>query len=343
MTTVITKRLGYLATAERVLGALGPVEYCADQQAETIRTHLPQASVIVATKGVAVDSGVLDAAPNLRIVAAPTAGYDWIDVGAATARGIPVIANTGAAADAVAEFTLGSVLALTRRIAEADRELHLGRNWSPVRDRYASTGQRIGIELTASTVAIVGLGYVGLKVAEKLAVLRPAAVIGYDPFVPAARAAAAGVELQDDLLSCAARADVLLLHVPLTAGTTRLVDARILGALPPASYLVNCARGQVVDERALIEALRSGRLAGAALDVFEDEPLPVSSPLRELGNVILTPHIAGVTAQSDEARAREIAGRILACAAGIRPAGLVNPEVWDTRRPFSDPQPKDSR
>jgi phosphoglycerate dehydrogenase-like enzyme len=336
VTTVITKRLGYLAAAEPVLAGLGPVEYCADQQPETIRKHLPDASVIVATKGVSIGADVLDAAPNLCVVAAPTAGYDWIDVDAATARGIPVIANTGAAADAVAEFTLGTLLALTRRIAEADRELHQGRDWAPVRDRYSRTDQRIGIELTASTVAIIGLGHIGLKVAEKLAVLRPAAVIGYDPFASAERAAAAGVELVADLATCAERADVLLLHVPLTAQTTKLVDADILRALGPAGYLVNCSRGPVVDERALIGALRDGALAGAALDVFEDEPLPVGSPLREFGNVILTPHIGGVTAQSDEARAREIAERILACATGTRPPGLVNPQVWEVRRPFGD-------
>lgn len=336
MTTVITKRLGYLAAAERILAGLGPVEYCEDQQPETIRKHLPDATVIVATKGVAVDAAVLDSAPNLRVVAAPTAGYDWIDVDAATARGIPVIANTGAAADAVAEFTLGTLLALTRRIAEADRELHAGTDWTPVRDRYSRTDQRIGVELTASTVAIAGLGHIGLKVAEKLAVLRPAALIGYDPFASAERAAAAGVELVADFASCVERADVLLLHVPLTAETTKLVDADILRALGPGSYLVNCSRGPVVDEPALIAALREGGLAGAALDVFADEPLPTDSPLREFGNVILTPHIGGVTAQSDEARAREIAERILACAAGTPPAGLVNPKVWAARRPFGD-------
>ena len=336
MNTVITKRLGYLAAAEPILAGLGPVEYCEDQRPETVRKHLADARVIVATKGVGIDAGVLDAAPHLRVIAAPTAGYDWIDVDAASARGIPVIANTGAAADAVAEFTLGSVLALTRRIAEADRELHAGLDWAPVRDRYSRADQRIGIELTASTVAIVGLGHIGLKVAEKLTVLRPAAVIGYDPFASAERAAAAGVELCADLASCAHRADVLLLHVPLTAATTRLVDADILRALGPAGYLVNCSRGPVVDERALIGALGDGGLAGAALDVFEDEPLPVGSPLRAFANVILTPHIGGVTAQSDEARAREIAERILACAAGTRPPGLVNPQAWDTRRPFGD-------
>jgi phosphoglycerate dehydrogenase-like enzyme len=336
MTTVITKRLGYLETAERLLGPLGPVEYCEDQKPETVRKHLPDARVIVATKGVTVDGDVLDAAPDLRIVAAPTAGYDWIDVGAATARGIPVIANTGAAADAVAEFTLGVVLALTRRIAEADRLLHQGRDWTATRDEFAVSDRRIGIELGSSTVGIVGLGHVGLKVAEKLAVLRPAAIIGYDPVISAGRAAEAGVELCPDARSCAERADLLLLHVPLTPATTGLVDAALLSAMRPTSYLVNCSRGRVVSEPDLIDALRRGRLAGAALDVFEDEPLPAGSPLRQLGHVLLTPHIAGVTAQSDENRAREIASRVLACAAGIRPSGLVNPLVWETRRQFSD-------
>ena len=337
MTTVITKRLGYLATAERILQPLGPVEYCEDQRAETVRRHLAGASVVLATKGVTIDGPVLDAAPGLRVVAAPTAGFDWIDVDAATARGIPVIANTGAAADAVAEFTLGTVLALTRRIVAADRELRGGGDWAAVRDRYSRADLRVGTDLTTSTVAVVGLGHIGRKVAEKLAILKPANLIGYDPFVTAERAASAGVEKVDDFLDCVRRADVLLLHVPLTPETTRLVTADVLAALRPTALLVNCSRGEVVDEPALVEALRGDRIAGAALDVFAEEPLPPDSPLRRLDNVVLTPHIAGVTAQSDETRAREIGERVLACAAGNRPAGLVNPEVWDSRRPFDVP------
>ena len=334
MSTVITKRLGYLATTERMLTALGPVRYCEDQSPETVRRSLAGARVVVATKGVAIDADVLDATPSLRLVAVPTAGYDWVDVDAATARGIPVIANTGAAAVAVAEFALGAVLALTRRLVTADRELHGGADWDQVRNRYSRADERIGSDLTSSTVGVVGLGHIGLKTVEKLAVLRPAEVIGFDPFVSKERAAAAGVELCADVLDCARRADVLLIHVQLTPQTTRLVDAGLLAAMRPTSYLVNCSRGRVVDEAALVEALRTDRLAGAALDVFESEPLPADSPLRTLDNVLLTPHIAGVTAQSDETRAREIGDRVLACAAGTRPVGLVNPEVWDARRPF---------
>lgn len=334
MTTVITKRLGYLETAERILSSLGPVEYCEDQDAKTVRKHLPGAHVILATKGVTIDGTVLTLAPNLRVIAAPTAGYEWIDVDAATARGIPVIANTGAAADAVAEFTLGTVLALTRRIVAADRDLRGGVDWAQVRDRYSHVDQNIGSDLTTSTVAVIGLGHIGLEVVQKLAVLHPGRLIGYDPFVPAEFAAAANVELCDDVLDCARQADVLLLHVPLTPTTTHLVNADLLATMRPTSFLVNCSRGSVVEEAALVAALRENRLAGAALDVFEHEPLPTDSPLRQLDNVILTPHIGGVTAQSDEVRAREIGQRVLACAAGTRPTGLVNPEVWDNRRPF---------
>ncbi|KAA9160083.1 D-glycerate dehydrogenase [Amycolatopsis acidicola] len=336
MTTVITKRLGYLRTAERILGSLGPVEYCEDQRAETVRKHLPGARVLVATKGVTVDGPVLESAPELRIIAAPTAGYEWIDVRAATARGIPVIANTGAAASAVAEFTLGTVLALTRRIVAADRDLRGGVDWGRVRDRYSRVEQDIGSDLTTSTVAVVGLGHIGLEVAKKLAVLRPGKLIGHDPFASAETAAEAGVELCADLADCARQADVLLLHVPLTPATTHLVDADLLAAMKPTAFLVNCSRGPVVEEAPLVAALRENRLAGAALDVFEQEPLPVDSPLRRLENVILTPHIGGVTAQSDEVRAREIGRRVLACAAGTRPAGLVNPEVWEHRRPYEN-------
>jgi phosphoglycerate dehydrogenase-like enzyme len=335
VTTVITKRLGYLATAERILSAVGPVEYCEDQQPATIREHVANARIVLATKGCLIDADVMDEAENLRIIAAPTAGFEWIDVEAATERGIPVIANTGAAADAVAEFALGSILAFTRRIVEADREFHAGTPFPDIRNRYSSGQLRIGYDLTTSTVAVVGLGHIGIKVAEKIAVLRPASVLGYDPYASQSRAADLGIELCDSVADCLARADVVLLHVPLTPETTHLINADTLTLMKPSAFLVNCSRGKVIEEAALVAALQAGRLAGAALDVFEEEPLPVTSPLRGLDRVILTPHIAGVTAQSDETRAREIGERVLACIGGTRPTGLVNPAVWDARRPFS--------
>lgn len=336
MTTVITKRLGYLATAERILSAVGPVAYCEDQQPETIRKHVAEARIVLATKGCVIDADVMDNSPGLRVIAAPTAGFEWIDVEAATTRGIPVIANTGAAADAVAEFALGGVLALTRRIVAADRDLHAGTPFDDVRGRYSRADQRIGTDLTTSTVAVVGLGHIGMKVAEKLAVLRPGTLIGYDPYANRERASELGVQLCDTVQDCLAQADIVLLHVPLTPETTHLINAETLGLMKPGAYLLNCSRGKVVDEMALVEALGAERLAGAALDVFEEEPLPIDSPLRNLDSVILTPHVAGVTAQSDETRAREIGERVLACIAGTRPVGLANPAVWDSRRPFSE-------
>lgn len=330
MKTVITRKLGYLATTERILSALGPVEYCDDITPETLRRQLADAEIVVATKGAIIDDSVLDAAPNIRIIAAPTAGFDWIDVDAATRRGIPVIANIGAAAEAVAEFALASILSFTRRIPAANRDLHDGVDFATVRDRYSRSDQRVGIDLTESTVAIVGLGNIGLKSAELISVLRPAAIIGYDPFISEERARAVGVELVSDLHDLAARADIIVLHVPLTPATTRLVDAAFLEAMKPTALLVNVSRGEVVDEPALVSALEEGRIVGACLDVFETEPLAVDSPLRGFDNVILTPHIGGVTAQSDVTRAREIGERILAALDGTQPMGLINKTVWQT-------------
>lgn len=328
MTTLITKKLGYLATTERLLAPLGPVEYSPDQSPETVQRLLADAEILVATKGVIVNDDTLDAAPRLRVIAVPTAGFDGIDVDAATRRNIPVIANTGAAADAVAEFALGAVLALTRRFVWADRDLRGDEEWSVVRDRYSRADQLVGQDLTTKTIGVVGLGHIGLKSAEKIAVMRPGAIIGYDPFISAERAGEVGVALVEDLSELAARADVVLVHVPLTPATAHLVNAEFLSHLKPTALIVNASRGEVVDQPALIAALAEGRLAGAALDVFEHEPLESDSPLLTLRNVILTPHIGGVTAQSDEVRAQEIAQRILAYLDGTRPVGLVNPAVW---------------
>ncbi|MBX6748711.1 MAG: 3-phosphoglycerate dehydrogenase [Micromonosporaceae bacterium] len=328
MTTLITKRLPYLATTERMLSSLGPVVYAEDISAATLRAAARDATIVIATKGAVIDDDLLDAAPKVRVIAAPTAGYEWIDVSAATRRGIPVIANTGAAADSVASFAVGVVLAFSRRIVAADRALRSGQPWSEVRARYATVGQAIGTDLTNATVGIVGLGHIGRKVAEKLAIIRPRRIVGYDPYVTADDAQRLGVELGSDLLTVARQSDVLLVHVPLVPATRHLINREVIAALGADALLVNCSRGEVVDEPALIEALRTGQLGGAALDVFTEEPLPANSPLLGLDNVILTPHIAGVTRESDEVRAREIAERILTCLDGTRPVGLVNPEVW---------------
>lgn len=151
---------------------------------------------------------------------------------------------------------------------------------------------------------------------------------------------ALGVEKADDILKLAREVDFLLLHVLLTKETRYLINGDILRAMKPTSYLINCARGGVVEEAALFQALKEGWIAGAALDVFEQEPIRSDHPLLGMDQVVLTPHIAGVTLESSKKRGSELARRVLCALAGERPDGLVNPEVWPRCLERSGGQPK---
>jgi D-3-phosphoglycerate dehydrogenase / 2-oxoglutarate reductase len=274
-----------------------------------------------------VSGNVLRAGKRLLVVGTPQVGFDRIDVATATAEGIPVISSAGVSPHSVAEFTLGLMISLARRITRSDRDLR-GRGWS-TRRRYAEPDGQLGIELHGRCVGIAGFGHIGTSLAAKAIAAFGCRVLAYDPFVSADQMAAAGIEKRDDLLELAGEADFLTLHVPLTPDTVHLVNAAVLAAMKPTSFVVNVARGGVLDEPALLDALRAGRLAGAALDVFEREPLAPDHPLREMDQVILTPHIAGVTHESNERRSAAFVQRVSDVLAGRKPAGLANPAVWE--------------
>jgi glyoxylate reductase len=239
----------------------------------------------------AVDAALLDAAgPRLRVVANHATGHDNVDLAAARARGVAVATTPGVLERATAEHTIALLLALSRRVAEGDRLLRRGTSWA-----WAPTFM-LGRGLAGRTLGVVGLGRIGTEVA------RLAAGLGME-VVYAARAPRDNswecLPL-DELLS---RADAVTLHVPLTAKTHGLLGRRELACMRPGAVLVNTARGPIVDETALVDALRAGAIAGAALDVFEDEPA-VHPGLLELENVVLTPHTASATHEAREAMGR---------------------------------------
>lgn len=233
----------------------------------------------------AITAEVLAYAPRLRVIARYGVGVDQIDLAAARARGIVVTNTPGANTDAVAELTLALFSALARSIPWSDREIRAGR-WPTVDGR----------ELGRSTVALVGLGAVGKGVARRARALG-CSVVATDPAADPRFAAEHRIRLVE-LDEALAAADFVSLHLPLTPETAHLVDAGFLARTKPGAYLVNTARGGLVDEQALADALRSGHLAGAALDVHDTEPLPVDSPLRALDNLVLTPHSASHTKEA---------------------------------------------
>jgi len=274
-----------------------------------------------------VSAAVIAAGPRLRVIGTPQVGYDRIDVAAATAAGIPVISSQGLAATAVAEFALGLMISLSRKIDAADSDLRSEQGWK-TRKTYAEPDLQLGREVRGSTVGIAGLGMIGSELARMTQAALNCRVLGFDPMVSATEMQSKGVQKRENLAEMAAEVDFLVLHVPLTPETRHIVNAEVLGAMKPTAFVLNVARGGVVDEEALVEALREGTIAGAALDVFEKEPLQSDSPLFQAPNLILTPHIAGVTHEWNVQRATAFAERVLQVFAGERPGGLANPDVW---------------
>lgn len=246
---------------------------------------------------------LIDAAPRLRWVARAGAGLDNIDVAAAKERGIGVLNVPGANAVAVAELVFGLLLGLMRKIPAADASMRSG-EWEKARFQ--------GRELRGKTLGIVGLGKIGRAVAQRARAFEMTC-IGHDPLVPEADARSLGVEPMA-LEALLGRADIVTLHAPITPETKGRIGAAEIARMPKGSILVNAARGGLVDEAALVAALRSGHLAGAALDVFAVEP-PGDRTLVNLPNVVSTPHVGAATVEAQEAVGEEIVKLLLAAMA----------------------------
>ena len=287
---------------------------------DELRAAIADYDALVVRSETKVTRAVIEAAPRLRIIARAGVGVDNIDVDAATERGIVVVnAPTGNTVSA-AELTVALILALARHVPQADASLRRG-EWS--RQNF------MGVEVRGKTVGIIGLGQVGAAVARRLRGLEMT-VLAYDPYVPEERARLLGVELAafDEVLR---RADFLTLHTTLTPETTHLIGREQIAAMKPGSRLINTARGGLVDETALLEALNSGHIAGAGLDVFEQEPPPGDNPLLTHPRVICVPHLGASTAEAQERVAVDVAREVLLVLSGQLATAAVN-------APFVDPE-----
>jgi D-3-phosphoglycerate dehydrogenase len=269
-----------------------------DQLPDGLPAALADADALVVRSAVQVDDALMEHAPKLRVVGRAGVGVDNIDAEAATRRGVVVMNTPGANAVAVAELTIGLMLALARKLPAANATMHAGK-WEKKSLQ--------GAELRGKTLGILGLGRIGLEVARRARGFG-LEIIGSDPFVSAAVARENGIKLVA-LEELIAGSDYITLHVGLTPQTTGVINAKTLAAMKKGVRIINCARGELVDEAALVAALKSGHVAGAALDVFTVEP-PKDSPYADLSNVILTPHIAGSTAEAQEAVGIQIAMQV---------------------------------
>jgi D-3-phosphoglycerate dehydrogenase len=286
-----------------------------------------------------VTGDVLAAATALRVLGCcrnePGAS---VHIASATELGIPVLFAPGRNAIAVAEYTLGLMLAVARRIAEAHLRLHHTRELTAAggADREVTSEWSLepgspferfqGPELHGRTLGLVGYGAIGRELASRSLALGMHVVV-YDPYAPPR-----GDVRRAGLLETAAAADVVALAAKVTTETTGIVSADVLAAMKPTAYLVNTARAALVDMDALVDALRARRIAGAALDVYPLEPLAPDSPLLELDNVVLSPHLAGASLDVPRHHSRMVVDDVLRALRGERPVHLANPDVWDRRR-----------
>ncbi|WP_321866014.1 hydroxyacid dehydrogenase [Paraburkholderia tropica] len=293
----------------------------AQDAAQVARILATQPIDAVISRTVELSGAAIAACPTLRVICKHGVGVTNIDVDAATQRGIPVFTTPGTNTHSVAELAIGLMLAAARKLNFFDSELRAG--------RWTRTGD--GRQLHGRTLGLVGYGQIGKRVAA----IAHALGLHVRAFDPVAKQADAQpfVTLESSLDALLAQADVLSLHCPVNAHTRNLLDAEAIARLPDGAIVVNTARGELIDEAALVAALRSGKLAAAGLDTFRHEPLPADDPLAALPNVVLTPHVGGSTPDALDAVAvsaaetclRFLRGEAVDAAACVNGAVLQNP------------------
>jgi D-3-phosphoglycerate dehydrogenase len=260
------------------------------------------------------------AAPRLRVAARIGVGYDAVDIPALTARGIPLMVVGTANSVSVAEHAIFMMYALAKKV--------MFQHAAVCEDRWQDRWKDIPVDLAGRTLLVVGFGRIGTRTAKRcLAMEMP--VLVYDPYVPAATIKAAGCEPVSDLAAALPRVDVVTIHCPKTPETVGMFDAARLALMKPTAFIVNTARGGLIDEPALHQALSTGKLAGAGIDVFDKEPTPADNPLIKLPNTIVSAHMAGVTVESMDRMAITTVKNILSVLDGTpNKENAVNKEVF---------------
>lgn len=268
-----------------------------DLKGDALKEAIREADGVIVRSQTKVTADLIENPGRLRAIVRAGVGVDTIDVAAATRKGIVVMNTPGGNTVSTAEHTVSLLMALARHLPAADASLRSGK-WE--RSKF------VGTQLAGKTLGVIGLGRIGREVARRAAGL-DMKVIGFDPFLAVDRAAQLGIEAVGGMDQILPRCDFLTVHTPLTDETRDLIGAKQLAMLPKGARVLNCARGGIINEEALAEALRSGHLAGAALDVFGQEPPPADHPLLKLSNVVVTPHLGASTVEAQTSVAREAA------------------------------------
>ncbi|TLZ61666.1 MAG: phosphoglycerate dehydrogenase [Methanobacteriota archaeon] len=278
---------------------------------------IPNYDALIVRSRTKVSADVIAKGAKLKVIGRAGIGVDNIDVRAATGRRVPVVNAPTGSTISVAELAIGHMLSLARQIPEADRSMKEGK-WEKKRFE--------GRELQGKILGLVGSGRIGAEVAKRAHAFGME-VIAFDPYLPPTAAKERGIQLVDSLPALLMQADYVSVHAALTAETQGMIGAKELALMKRTAYLVNCARGEIVQEAALAEALTMGTIAGAALDVFEKEP-PTGSPILSAPNTVLTPHLGASTHEAQARAGGIIAEQVLKVLRGEKPDFAVNPEVY---------------
>ena len=273
---------------------------------------------------------ILLAGKKLRVIGRHGVGYDTIDIAAASELGIPVVYTPAANTESVAEIALGFLLMLGRKIYMAHTAMQSGELISDT-TTLSVMAQRRGLanfDVWGKTLGVVGVGRIGSTLSRKVIAALNMKVLGYDPYVDATTLAGYGVEKVERLEELLARSDFVSLHCPGGAATRHMIDAAALACMKPSAYLINTARGTVVDADALVDALQRNVIAGAAVDVYDPEPPRADHPLLQLENAIVTPHYCAMTEESLYTMGTTVAQGILDALSGRRPQFMVDPSIW---------------
>lgn len=289
---------------------------------EQIRAALVDAHAVAARYPHRIDDAMLENAGKLVVVACSGRGTDAIDIEAATQRGVAVVNNPGFGRIPVSESAIAMMLALGKRLHAADGWMRRGEGW-----RRRSDFTQF-LELEGKVLGIVGLGEIGSETARKAIAAFRMKVLAFDPHVPPAHADRLGVQMADSLEQVLRNADIVSMHPELNSETDGMIGEAQLRFMKAGAYLINTSRGRVVRQAALVRALTENWIAGAALDVYEDEPMGPESPLYALQNVILMPHVAGLTIEAVQGMSMSAARQILQALGGRRPTHLLNPSSW---------------
>lgn len=321
------------SAGESLLAEVGELVFPEPQNAAGILALIGDCDALV-VRNTKITRAILEAAPRLRVVGRHGVGYDTVDIVSASALGIPVVYTPAANTESVAEIAVGFILMLGRRIHRAHAAMQSGRLLSET-VTLSVMAQRSGLanfDLWGKTLGIVGVGRVGSSVARKMIAAFNMRVLGYDPYLDANVLAGYGVEKLERLEDMLPRCDFVSLHCPGGAETHRMIDSARLACMKPGAYLVNTARGTVMDESALVAALERGHLGGAALDVFDPEPPTPDNPLLHMENVIVTPHFCAMTEESLYNMGVTVAQGVCDVLAGCQPRFMVDPSLWSNRR-----------